>query len=84
MSHYFKFRFAFPELRNAFIEHAEAIQRDILERALADKPTYTVYHPYPAPIPALFDAISPLIESPPDQAQAVDLIDEHDYVPLLA
>lgn len=84
MSHYFKFRFAFPETRNAFIEHAETIQRDILERALADKPTYAVYHPYPAPIPALFDAISPFVDRSSDQASRFDLIDEHDCVPLLA
>jgi hypothetical protein len=83
MSYYYKFRFAFPERRNAFIEHAEVIQRDILERALADKPTYAVYHPYPAPITALFDAISPFVERTEKQANSFDLLDEHDCVPLL-
>jgi hypothetical protein len=83
MSYYYKFRFAFPERRNAFIEHAEVIQRDILERALADKPTYAVYHPYPAPIPELFDAISPLLERTEKQANSFDPLDEHDCVPLL-
>ena len=61
MSYYLKFRFAFPELRNEFIEQAEDIQRALLSQALADKPCYAVYHPYPAPIPALFDAINPLL-----------------------
>jgi hypothetical protein len=61
MSNYLKFRFAFPELRNEFIEQAEDIQRALLSKALADKPCYAVYHPYPAPIPALFEAINPLL-----------------------
>jgi hypothetical protein len=61
MSYYLKFRFAFPEFRNELIERAEELQRELLIRVLADKPAYAVYHPYPVPIPALFDAISPLL-----------------------
>jgi len=61
MSYYLKYRFAFPEARNEFIERACELERDMLVKALAGKPAYVVYHPYPAPIPALFDAISPLI-----------------------
>ena len=83
MSNYFKFRFAFPEARNPFIEHAEELQRDILMRALADKPTYAVYHPYPAPIPALFDAISPFVDKSEHQRSAFDLLSERGCVPLL-
>jgi hypothetical protein len=60
MSYYLKFRFAFPELRNEFIEQAEQLQREILIRVLADKQAYAVYHPYPVSLPALFDAINPL------------------------
>jgi hypothetical protein len=83
MSNYLKFRFAFPEARNAFIEQAEELQRDILLRALADKPTYAVYHPYPAPIPALFDAISPFVKKSEHQRSAFDLLSERGCVPLL-
>lgn len=83
MSYYFKFRFAFPEARNAFIEHAEEFQRDILTRALADKPAYAVYHPYPAPIPALFDAISPFVNRSVCHRSAFDLLSEHGCVPML-
>jgi hypothetical protein len=61
MSYYLKFRFAFPDLRNEFIEQAEETQRDLLCKALANKPCYAVYHPYPAPIPALYEAINPLL-----------------------
>jgi hypothetical protein len=61
MSAYRKFRFAFPDLRNELIEDAEDIQRAALQRILADKESYMVYHPYPVDIPSLFDALHPFI-----------------------
>lgn len=57
MSYYTRFRFAFPECPNELIERVEEIERDALERVLAGKPTYAVYHPYPVSIPALFEAM---------------------------
>jgi hypothetical protein len=59
MSYYLKYRFAFPECPNLLIDQAEEIQRRMLLKILADKDTYSVYHPYPFSIPALFDAIRP-------------------------
>lgn len=59
MAYYMMFRFAFPEKVNSLIEQAEALQRKILEQVMEHKPAYAVYHPYPVPIPSLFDAISP-------------------------
>ena len=61
MAAYLKFRFAFPEKRNDLFERAEEIQRDIITRALSNKEAHVVYHPYPVPISAMFDAISPLV-----------------------
>ncbi len=61
MAYYLKFRFAFPEARNELIERAEDIQRDLLTRVLAGKEAHVVYHPYPVPIPALFDVMCPLV-----------------------
>ena len=61
MSYYYRFRFAFPERTNPFIEGASQLERELLTRALADKDSWAVYHPYPVSIPALFDCISPLI-----------------------
>lgn len=84
MSSYLKFRFAFPDARNEFIEQAEELQREMLLRAMADKPAYVVYHPYPAPIPALFDAISPLVDPLADQKQEVDSVRNTTLSPLLA
>lgn len=56
---YMQFRFAFPGAFNPVIEEAEELLRGALERAFSGKPAYAVYHPYPASIPALFDAMSP-------------------------
>jgi hypothetical protein len=62
MSYYLKFRFAFPDMANQFIERAEELQRELLARALEDKDIYKVYHPYLVPIPALFNAVGPLCQ----------------------
>jgi len=61
MAYYMMFRFVFPELENPLIEEAGERQRETLTRVLAGKDAYSVYHPYPVAIPALFDAISPLL-----------------------
>lgn len=71
MSYYWKFRFAFPERSNAFIEGCEALEREVLSRVFANKQTYAVYHPYPFAIPRLFDTISPLLN------EAVDTTASH-------
>jgi hypothetical protein len=61
MSYYLAFRFAFPEVGNSFIEQAETLQRQRLTHLLAGKEAHAVYHPYPVSLPALFEAISPLL-----------------------
>ncbi|MBI5031579.1 MAG: hypothetical protein HZB51_13710 [Chloroflexi bacterium] len=63
MGYYNMFRFAFPDRVNSLVERAEEIQRELLMQVMANKPAYAVYHPYPAVIPDLFDAVSPLIDS---------------------
>ena len=62
MSYYYKFRFAFPDRANELIDRAEHLQRVRLRQALADKEAYEVYHPYPVSLPALYEAISPLLQ----------------------
>ena len=61
ISHYLMYRFAFPGRSNAVLEDAEASQRAALERAFAGKEAYIVAHPYPAPIPAVYEAMDALI-----------------------
>jgi hypothetical protein len=62
LAYYNKFRFAFPEAANPLIEDVEERERSALTRAVGDKDAYAVYHPFPAPIPALFDSIRPLLD----------------------
>lgn len=59
MAFYLKFRFAFPDAANPLIEQAEELQREILERVVAGKPSYAVHHPYPVRFSDLFDAMVP-------------------------
>jgi hypothetical protein len=61
MSHYLKFRFAFPDLRNDLLERVEELELQMLTRVLDGKEAYTVSHPYPVQIAALSDAIHPFI-----------------------
>jgi hypothetical protein len=61
ISDYLKFRFAFPNASNPIIDRADELERDGLTTALAGKQAYAIHHPYPAPIPALFDVIAPLL-----------------------
>lgn len=56
---YLKFRFAFPDAANSFIERAEELERHALAQAFAGKPAYVVHHPHPFTLDALFDAMSP-------------------------
>jgi hypothetical protein len=61
MSHYLTYKFAFPSSTNERIETLEKDLSVALHRVLAGKPAYTVRHPYPMSIAALFDVMSPLI-----------------------
>jgi hypothetical protein len=54
-----KFRFAFPDARNALLEGASARELALLRSALVDRPTLELLHPYPVAIPSLFDALEP-------------------------
>ena len=62
MEAYLKFRFAFPDRSCPLIEEAAELQRERLERLLPGKRAYAVRHPYPFPIPALVEAMSPFCE----------------------
>ncbi|MCC6169012.1 MAG: hypothetical protein IT329_17450 [Caldilineaceae bacterium] len=61
MAAYYKYRFAFPAARNPVIEQAEERQAALLAQALAHKPAYALYHPYPVSIPALYGAVAPYL-----------------------
>jgi len=61
LEHYLAFRFAFPDRPNDLIERANEIEREILVRVLADVDSYVVYHPFPAPVDAVFAAMAPVL-----------------------
>lgn len=61
LSYYHKFRFAFPEKVNSLMEQTEVMERALLNKMLADKEAYEVFHPYPFEIPALYDAVRAVI-----------------------
>lgn len=61
LSYYQRFRFAFPERSNPLLEHAEASAADLLERCLTGVPAFELLHPYPVDIPALYEALDPVL-----------------------
>jgi len=65
MSHYRAFKFVFPGMRNEFLEKVHDALRDALRQALADKETYTLYHPYPVSFRDLFQVMRSFLESSP-------------------
>jgi hypothetical protein len=63
MSYYRKFRFALPDRDNPLIETADDVERERLTKSFENRECHEVLHPYPVSIPALFDAVRPLIET---------------------
>lgn len=59
---YKAFKFAFPNLRNAFLENIDELQYALLCSAFANKKAYKVYHPYPVSLENLFNQLKPLCE----------------------
>jgi len=55
---YNKFRFAFPERRNAHLERAHDQRQALLRGTLEKKTAFEVRHPYPVSLPALYEALA--------------------------
>jgi hypothetical protein len=61
LGHYRRFRFAFPDMRNALIEDLEeSYERRAIE-AFGEVPAITVRHPYPLEIDRLHQVIAPAL-----------------------
>jgi hypothetical protein len=58
---YYAFRFAFPDDAEVFSEQSEEAETDRLARALEGTETYALYHPFPAPVVAIHDALAPVL-----------------------
>jgi hypothetical protein len=61
MARYLAFRFAFPDQPSTLIERADELERRLLLGALAESETFALYHPFPAPVQALHEAMAPLL-----------------------
>jgi hypothetical protein len=56
---YKAFKFAFPNLRNEFLENNEELQYSLLCRAFENKEAYKVSHPYPVSFEDYFNKLRP-------------------------
>jgi hypothetical protein len=65
MSHYRAFKFAFPGMRNEFLEKVPTLLPDALRQALAAKEIYALYHPYPVSFDDLYQAMQKVLVSSP-------------------
>lgn len=61
LSFYQRFRFAAPDRSNLLLDEAEQRAGELLSRCLADVPAFELMHPYPVDIPALYDALDPVL-----------------------
>ncbi len=60
--HYKAFKFAFPNLRNVFLEQVDEQQRSLLAQTLQGKQAYQVLHPYPVSFVDLFENLQPFCQ----------------------
>lgn len=77
LGYYRMFRFAFPDRVNEVVERTEERQGELLRSAIANKPAFAVYHPYPVSLRSLFEMMAPycqrssaLLKQLPDFAAA--------------
>ncbi len=68
LSHYRAFKFAFPGMRNDFLENLREHFRSALREALAAKEIYMLYHPYPVSLQDLYLAMQNVLEVAPAAA----------------
>ena len=62
LSYYYKFRYAFPDRYNHFIEEAALIEEQALVETLSGKETYGFFHPYPVSFKLLLEALKPILD----------------------
>ncbi len=62
LASYLKFRFAFPDRASELMARAEELEEQLLLQAFSATPAVTLYHPFPAPIPAMVDALATALE----------------------
>ena len=58
---YKAFKFAFPNLRNEFLETIDELQYSLLCRAFENKEAYKILHPYPVPLEEFFHSVKAVV-----------------------
>jgi hypothetical protein len=58
---YRQFRFLFPDRPAPVVEEAAAIERRLLDQALADRPAHLLRHPYPVRLESLVEPVESLL-----------------------
>jgi hypothetical protein len=58
---YYSFRCAFPDRVDAVGEEAEEAETERLAEAFDGTETYALYHPFPAPVQGIHDALAPVL-----------------------
>jgi hypothetical protein len=58
---YRQFRFLFPERRSPVVEEAAALERDLLQERLGDRPSHVLRHPYPVDLRSLVAPVESVI-----------------------
>jgi hypothetical protein len=61
--YYETFKFAFPGIKNEFLENVQDTYYDLLPEAISGIESYKVLHPYPVSYEKLYDAMKPIFES---------------------
>lgn len=61
LSYYQRFRYAFPHRSNRLLEDRHRLEAELLGRTLEGIPAFSLLHPYPVDIPALFDVLDPVL-----------------------
>ena len=62
-NYYDSFKFAFPGIKNEFLENVQETYYELLPKALSGVESYKVLHPYPVSYEKLYDAMKPIFET---------------------
>jgi hypothetical protein len=61
---YRQFRFLFPDRRSPVVEDAVRMERELLEKLLADRPAHVLRHPYPMQVGSLVAPVESVLGGP--------------------
>ncbi|MGD8306773.1 MAG: hypothetical protein PVF17_08980, partial [Ignavibacteria bacterium] len=65
-SYYTKFKFAFPGVKNDFLENVPKLYEELIPQAISDIKTYKLAHPYPISFNKLFHVMEPVLNGKKD------------------